>query len=305
MACNRAVENVLTRRLRSPDVRESPRLAAGAVLIAEHLEMVQAISRQSDPPPPDLPALERAIRRSPDDLLLARSYATRCRAPQCDEQAAFARLVALEPHNLATWMLAPHDQRRPTRAEDDAWLAQAAHAAYFDPHYSEVAFAVLEAAGPIPPLPVCDGPLRAMAPDLERQPQPADAIIPMAHVIASQQLPAHLRLWRACVGSEEPGRRQADCQKVHALLAGSNEVIYAGGSLRWLAAHAQPQSERARWSARWRELQWAMQAGGGRALSFGNLPLVLEQGEIPVLMGYLEEHSQWPPPRDWQPPAIP
>jgi hypothetical protein len=176
MACNGAVANVLARRLTSAEVRDTPRLAAGAVLIAEHLRMVKAVSTQPTLSRTDVSALERATRRFPDDALLARIYAARCQAPGCDESAAFAHLVALEPDNLASWMLAPYDWRHPSEAADDAWLTQAARTTYFDPGWSEVAFAVVDTAGPMPDLPVCDAPIRAIEPHLDRKPQPADAI---------------------------------------------------------------------------------------------------------------------------------
>jgi hypothetical protein len=87
-------------------------------------------------------------------------------------------------------------------------------------------------------------------------------------------------------------------------MAGSTELIYAIGSLRWLASNAKPEAERLHWAARLRDLHWVMQASAGSdALGLQTLPLIWEEGEIPVLMAHLEERGQWPPPPDWQPPV--
>jgi hypothetical protein len=301
--CQSAFNDVLIRRLHSDELRDDPRHAAGGVLLGEHLSFVRAFSTGIQPRPVDTRLLAQAVARSPDDVLLAWLYAHSCTAPDCDSHQAWANVLALEPGNLAAWLLAPYDKTKPpSKAETDAWLAQSARATYVDGHFGDFAQAMAQAIGTLPALPVCKEAVAQMEAGTGRQPRLQDLVTVTAHAHSMIFLPAMRRLNDACP-REKPitHRRHALCQQVMRTLAASNDMVHANMSTPWLVQRAPTAAERARWAEHKRNLRWAMESGAFN-LRVEHLPLVWEQGELAVVIAILESRGQWPAPPGWQPP---
>ncbi|QSX79109.1 hypothetical protein [Agrilutibacter solisilvae] len=297
-----ALDDVLTRRLHSSQLRNDPRHAAGAVLIGEHLSWMPAVSTGVQPRPVNTRQLAQALARSPDDVPLAWLYAYHCHAPDCASQQAWAHVLAREPDNLAAWMLMPYDKAQPPDEEGlEAWLAQSARATYVDGHFGDFARAMAEAIGPLPALPVCKEVVAQMETQAGRAPRMQDLATMTAHGQSMAYLPTLRRLFDACPRDKPlTHRRLSRCQQVMRILAASNDMIYASMGTGWLEQRALTAAERARWAEHMRNLRWAMDSGA-RNLRPEHLPLVWEQGELAVVIAILEDRGQWPAPPGWKP----
>lgn len=250
-------------------------------------------------------AIEHAVALAPND-----PYAAWLRALDCAQRgdcgdAAGERLLQLEPGNLGAWLIAIGAAVREGRtAQAEALLLQAAESAtYFDAHWADSNRVLLAGLRPLPALPACTEASAGIAEllELERLGTPDDLTVMTVHTVSTAQLPALNGVFRLCPprGALPRGRRDA-CRAVYARLAESDELLYRNVGVRAMTRYAATLEERRRWRERLRDLAWLVQEGGP-LLRGSHLPLVWEQGEVPVMVALLEERKRWPAPPRWRP----
>lgn len=248
--------------------------------------------------------LAAALERAPDDALIAWAAAQGCRAPHCDQPAAIARVLRLEPDNVLAWAMAiAAEANRGDLVQADRLLQQAAGAPRADFHSGETARLVVAAIGPLPPSPACDRASAAIASalGLGRPGTMDDLSLAFGAGIANAQLPAISGILALCPGGRGIARhRQAACRRVFLRMAQSEELLVRGIGVRGLVAHAPTARERAQWRERLRELAW-MSRQAGTVMQPSHLPLVWEQGEASVMVALLEAAGRWPAPASWLP----
>ncbi|QSX77484.1 hypothetical protein [Agrilutibacter solisilvae] len=256
--------------------------------------------------PEYLQALATATRLGPDNELGAWMYAVYCRNDKrCDASAAVARLIALEPNNLAPRLLAIDvAERGSDKRRARALLRQASVTRYVDFRMGDFAQRQVSALSPLPQMPACGAASAAIAEhyQLTRPGTVRDVVLMNAKrtalfwFLAQQnellEMCPHDRLWTPDDG----------CRHAFEILATSDMWIPRQMALMVLSTNARTTAERDRWRAQQRELDWLSHAGGPLRDSIP-FDVIWEQGEIAPVIALLRSQGRWPAPQDWQPPA--
>lgn len=251
--------------------------------------------------------LTRAQEGDPKQPLIAAAVIERCiGAGKCDIDAARTTLEREDADELGSQLLLVRlaEHQHDAAAAAQAWqrAAQARH--YRDPLAARVGLLAQATAGvPWPPL------------DAPAQDREQDRIGTVLGV-AGTAFPAEARQVSArCRGAALADGTREQCRRVLTLLADSTSVLMARVGAAGMAELEADAAARARWSARFRALEWTHSVGSqllvqdasavaGKLSASQFADWIAGQGELPAmqrLLGLCGEPLQ--PPADWPVPA--
>lgn len=232
-ACAREVSALQRRRFEALARIGSPDAVIGRSLLEPMLPTLSA--GPVTPPLRETDAeLAAAVRSYPQDPDLAWYHANRClNDPACDAGPAVDHLLAVEPDNLAGWLLAVREARRARdEAVMQATLEAAANAADYEPRIVEGFQRARDVLKDVPLPASCDTPkLRgewAATTQSTASPTPSDLASVVAMALSAVQVPAYVEARGACVDGPAgtPSQaRLAACRKVFSKIADGDALI--------------------------------------------------------------------------------
>lgn len=252
--------------------------------------------------------LAAAVRAYPQDPDLAWYHANRClNDPACDAGPAVDHLLAVEPDNLAGWLLAVREARR---ARDEvvmqATLEAAAGAADYEPRIVDGFQRVRDVLKDVPLPASCDTPkLRrewAATQQSTAPPSPSDLAAVIAMALSAAQMPAYVEARDACV--EEPAgarshARLAACRKVFSKIAEGHALIDRSVGTAMMAELTAGTPEHARWQEQKRRVAWLFTHQPALDNSVAAAVRRWNEGEVPAMQRELAAKGLWPPPPSW------
>ena len=252
--------------------------------------------------------LAAAVRSYPQDADLAWYHANRClNDPACDAGPAVDHLLAVEPDNLAGWLLAVREARR---ARDEvvmqATLEAAAGAADYEPRIVDGFQRVRDVLKDVPLPASCDTPkLRrewAATQQSTEPPSPSDLAAVIAMALSAAQVPAYGEARGACVDQPAGTRSQARlgaCRQVFSKIAEGNALIDHSIGTSMMAELTAGTAEHARWQEQKRRVAWLITNQPALDNSVAAAVRRWNEGEVPAMQRELAAKGLWPPPPSW------
>lgn len=252
--------------------------------------------------------LAAAVRSYPQDPDLAWYHANRClNDPACDAGPAVDHLLAVEPDNLAGWLLAVREARR---AGDEtviqATLEAAANAAHYEPRIVDGFQRMRDVLKDVPLPASCDTPkLRrewAATQQSAAPPTSSDLAAVIAMALSAAQVPAYAEARAACVDGPAGARsqaRQAACRKVFSKLAEGDALIDHSVGTSVMAELAAGTAEHARWQEQKRRVAWLFTNQPALDSSVAAAVQRWNEGEVSAMQRELAAKGLWPPPSSW------
>jgi hypothetical protein len=246
-----------------------------------------------------------ASKRWPNDVDLAWIGFDRC-GEFCDRTAAARHLVAVDPDNTATWMVAMADARE--RGDENAFdkaLQRAAGAKVYDPRGGIVFLHARRLLEQVPLPDSCLSPIASLAAafgqrydDDERKDLMADGLEAATTTFAWAGI-------SACNPKAFPlsGTQRRQCQAVLSRVASGDSLSEQVLAVRQLLLFENDVPRQRELRERYRQLRWLMTQAMPDAGSIQSRYLVQKwsQGEVMALTKLAVDRRQWPPPADWLP----
>lgn len=254
--------------------------------------------------------LAAAAARYPGNADIAWQRAKSCAyVDGCRRADAIDRLLALEPDNLAGWLLALAEAKSAgNEAAIDATLEAAARAKYYDTRTAASSLRLQEALQQ-PPLPSsCLSPAAQVAwTGLQASEGPRtsfDMATLMANGILGTELPAYGPLLDACTErADSPLRpeRLAACRAVAATVAGGDDLIDRLIGDRLMVRLTRDTPEGAQWRERFRQTLWMTAPRSDVLPGTEGIRRRWEVGDVRALELALAAKGLWPAPAGWLP----
>lgn len=252
--------------------------------------------------------LAAAVRAYPQDPDLAWYHANRClNDPACDAGPAVDHLLAVEPDNLAGWLLAV---REAARARDEAviqaTLEAAANATDYQPRIVDGFQRMRDVLKDVPLPASCDTPkLRREWAATQRStapPTPSDLAAVVAIAVSAAQVPAYVEARGACVDQPAGTRSQARlmaCRQVFSKIADGNALIDHSIGTSVMAELTAGTAEHARWQEQKRRVAWLFTNQPALDRSVAAAVQRWNEGEVSAMQRELAAKGLWPPPPSW------
>jgi len=255
-----------------------------------------------------LDALAKAV---PDDAEVAWYRANNCpKNRSCDREQAIARVLELEPDNLAGWLLALNEavNRNAEEASVQELLARAGEAKYYDTRDGESFVRIYQAIKDIPLPESCRSDAQQRAWEMYTKSKTGQMSADMAAISAMAVVSAEISptngVARMCQQQDDqqlaPSRVKG-CKAILAKLVDANSFIDQMIGIRFMINLTQGE-EGALWRERYRRLQW-LQQENSRDISFNRDAMLrrMTDGEIPAMRSKSLSAGRWPPPANWLP----
>lgn len=306
-ACAREMSALQRRRFEELAGTGSPDAVIGRSLL-EPMLLTLPVGAVTPPLRETDAELAAAVRAYPQDPDLAWYHANRClNDPACDAGPAVDHLLAVEPDNLAGWLLAVREARR---ARDEtvmqATLEAAAGAADYEPRIVDGFQRVRDVLRDVPLPASCDTPefrrewaatQRSTAP-----PPPSDLAAVIAMAVSAAQVPAYVEARGACVDEPAGTRSQARlmaCRHVFSKIADGNALIDHSVGTSVMAELTAGTAEHARWQEQKRRVAWLFTNQPALDSSVAAAVQRWNEGEVPAMQRELAAKGLWPPPSPW------
>ena len=203
--------------------------------------------------------LTRAGELAPDDPLVAWLERMNCPAtqPVCRREQALARLQAIDPDNVAAWLLSLDAAiARGDPAAVDASVARAALAGHYYDRWNEtgrfIDAALAEVALPARSASV----LAAQRRHSGTSKPPSEAELRAMYAIAMASAPLHQGLTRSCLDASASAARKSACLTVFARMAQSDTLLARSIGLSSAVRLTAGTPAGAAWRERLRRFQW-------------------------------------------------
>lgn len=252
--------------------------------------------------------LAAAVRSYPQDPDLAWYHANRCLAnPACDAGPAIDHLLAVEPDNLAGWLLAVREAKRAGgEAVMQATLEAAANAAEYEPRIVDGFQRMRDVLKDVPLPASCDTPAsrreRAAATGSSAPPMPSDLAATIAIAVVAAHVLPYAGLREACLsgpGEALPQARVAACRRVFAKIADGDALIDHSIGASMMAELTTGTSEHPRWQEQKRRVAWLITNQPALDSSVAAAVRRWNEGEVPAMQQELAAKGLWPPPPSW------
>ena len=256
----------------------------------------------------------------PDDVHLLALHAARC-SEGCDRNTAIERLIAAEPDNLSTWLLAlsaatAGEQTDSADPAVDVLLAKAAQSRYYAHEFTDTMLRTAQAFKGMQLPPVCTSPrlrnginiLKKLfdMPDLASMEEPDQLALTMGVTAGALMMPTYGPLSRVCAPESvsSPNRMQS-CRAILTQMADGETLMdeATGTGMMARLSAGMPQVEAAHWRERYRQHLWLRQQQAELAFAM-DAPSGFERlanGEVRTWQAELKRRGLWPPPADWLP----
>lgn len=247
---------------------------------------------------------EAARKQWPNDVELAWLGFDRC-GKTCDREAALRHLLAVDPDNMAAWMVAMGSTRD---ADDETGFAyalqHAANAKFYDPRTGAVFLHARPLLKQIPLPDSCKSPIALLAAIFGRPYDDSARADLMADGMEAALTALSFTGIQACApkGLSDEQRRQ--CTVVLSRVAQGDTMLERLLSVRVLFLLESDPARQQALRERYRGLKWLV--AHQSALEAGSLPSDFiarkwSQGEFETYKAIAIERDQWPPPADWLP----
>ena len=254
--------------------------------------------------------LAAAAARYPGNADIAWQRAKSCAyVDGCQRAEAIDRLLALEPDNLAGWLLALAEAKSAANeAAIDATLEAAAKAKHYDTRTAASSLRLQEALQQPPLPPSCLSPEAQetwRGPEVSQRPRTSfDMATLMANNILGTEIPAYGPLLDACTartGRPLRPERLAACRAVAATVASGDDLIDRMIGERLMVSLTREASDGAQWRERYRQTLWMMEPRGDVLPGLDGVRRRWEVGEVRALEQALATKGLWPAPTGWLP----